>query len=285
VVAADARRRLRFYDPDRNTLLADLETPTRVWMLRLSPDGVRLITIPWPTGKAAPPILWDLVRYCRIAQLDGHTGFVFSARFTARSVVSAGGDGTARLWDRDTGRLLETYRSTSRFLKDAVIDPDQALLIAGGSEGLLWFWELSTGRPLWKLQAHRSHAIGIHIEGSALITRGSTGEISRWELASPEGLSRRCTPSRAGWTQGIAISCPNEEIDPKASGPSRNHSGACDPGARACHWRRRGGGGRDRYVQGELHLPGSRQGAGGRMSVLTPSDFAAVRSRRNTSGR
>jgi WD40 repeat protein/serine/threonine protein kinase len=186
VIATDAHGRLRFYDPDRNMLLVDLETPTRVRMLRLSPDGRCLITIPSYTGKAAPPLLWDLEHDRRIAQLEGHAGGVLSARFTASGVVTMGGDGAARLWERDTGRLLGTYRSRSRFLADAVIDPDRSMIIASGSDGLVWFWDLPTGRPLWTLQAHRSHAIGIHVQGKALVTRGFAGEISRWVLPDPE---------------------------------------------------------------------------------------------------
>jgi WD40 repeat protein len=186
VVAADAHRRLRFYDPDRTTLLADLETPTRVRLLRVSPDGSHLITVPSYNGNAAPPLLWELVHYPRlIAPLEGHTEVVFSARFTTHGIVTAGGDGTARLWAPDTARLLQTYRSTSSFLADAVIDPGQASIIASDNDGLLWFWDLPTGQPLWKLQVLRSRAIGIHFEGSDLVTRGSAGEISRWVLPDP----------------------------------------------------------------------------------------------------
>jgi WD40 repeat protein len=196
VAAADAHGRLRFYDPDRNTLIVDLETPTRVRVLRLSPDGIRLITIPRYADKVAPPLLWDLEHYRRIARLEGHTGGAFSARFTASGIVTVGGDGAARLWGRDTGRLLETYRSTSLFLADAVIDPDRSMVIASGSDGLLWFWDLPTGRPLWTLQAHRSHAIGIHVEGSALVTRGFGGDISRWMLPRPERVIIEATQAQ-----------------------------------------------------------------------------------------
>lgn len=186
MIAADAHRRLRFYDPDHTTQLADLETSTRVQLLRLSPDGARLITIASHTSNAAPPLLWDLKQYRKIASLEGHTPVVFSARFTASGIVTVSGDGVARLWEPDMGRLLQTYRSTASFLADAVIDPDRATVIASDNDGLLWFWDLPTGRPLWKLQAHRSRAIGIHLEGNALITRGSAGEISRWVLPDPE---------------------------------------------------------------------------------------------------
>jgi len=186
VVAVDASRRLRFYDPSRDALLAEFEMPTRVRLLRVSPDGLHLITIPNHSGNAAPPLLWDLEYYRLVAQLKGHTGYVLSARFTGSGIVTVGDDGAARRWDLDTGRLLQTYHSTSHFLTDAVTDLDGTMLIATGSNGLLWFWELPTGRPLWKLQAHRARALGIHFEGSTLVTRGSTGEVSRWGLPDPE---------------------------------------------------------------------------------------------------
>jgi WD40 repeat protein len=116
-----------------------------------------------------------------------------------------GGDGAARLWQRDTGRLLETYRSTSLFLADAVIDPDRAMIIASGSDGLVWFWDLPTGRPLWKLQAHRSQTMGIHFEGSTLVTRGSSGEVSRGRAFADRAWGRR--RRRGGiWVTALVLS-------------------------------------------------------------------------------
>jgi WD40 repeat protein len=73
VAAADAHGRLRFYDPDRNTLIVDLETPTRVRVLRLSPDGIRLITIPryadrWPRHSSGTLSTIDGSRGSRVTQ-------------------------------------------------------------------------------------------------------------------------------------------------------------------------------------------------------------------------
>jgi hypothetical protein len=41
------------------------------------------------------PMLLDLERYRVIAPLEGHVGRVFSARFEAGEIFTAGGDGTA----------------------------------------------------------------------------------------------------------------------------------------------------------------------------------------------
>jgi WD40 repeat protein len=160
VVAADARSRLRVYDTERGAVLTDLAVPTRVRLLRSSPDGLSLLTIPTSIGKAAPPVLWDLERYRIVATLEGHVGFVYSACFVSggHEVVTAGSDGAARIWDGRTGRLRQTYRGGSRFLADATLTADGAMVIAGDGDDLLRFWDV-TGRPLWKLQAHRSQAV------------------------------------------------------------------------------------------------------------------------------
>ena len=160
VVISNLHSQLRIYDLNHNTVIADLAAPTRVRALRPSPDGHHLITIPSYAGKAAPPVLWDLERYRRIAQLEGHLGQVFSVRFIGGGgeILTAGGDGTTRMWDSATGRLRQTYRGGSRFLADAAVSPDGAIVAAGGADGLLRFWDAATARPLWALPAHRGRA-------------------------------------------------------------------------------------------------------------------------------
>jgi WD40 repeat protein/serine/threonine protein kinase len=187
VVAGDARGRLRIYDPDRAAVIADLELPTRLRLLRPSPDGLRLVTISSYTGKAVPPLLWDLERYRLVAPLEGHVGQAFSARYVdgEHAIVTVGADGAARLWNGETGRLLSAYRSSSRFLADVVVSSDGSMVIAGGSDGLLWFWDRATARPLWTLQAHSSHVVGIRFEGDEMVTRGFAGDVSRWTLPKP----------------------------------------------------------------------------------------------------
>jgi len=187
-VVAAAGKRLRVYDPDRLALLVELEVPDRVRTLRPSPDGLRLITVASYRDKTAP-MLWDLLHYQRIAQLDGHVGPVFAARFVrvGHEILTTGGDGAARLWDGATGRLLHTYRGSKRFLADATIDPDGLMVVAAGGDGMLRFWDVSNERPLWTLEAHKSHVIGVHFEGADIVTRGFGGDVSRWTLPNPEG--------------------------------------------------------------------------------------------------
>jgi WD40 repeat protein len=201
VVAADAQRRLRVYDPG-GAVLTDLETSARVRTLRMSLDSRRLITVSSFAGKIAPPELWDVEHYRPIARLALNEGQapVYSARFEGGQILTACGDGAARLWDGATGKLRQTYRGGPRFLVDVTISPDNSLIVGGGADGLLRFWDAASGRPLWTMPAHRSHLIGVRVEGDDVITRGFSGDISRWTLPKPERVIEAC-----GDHEGCAI--------------------------------------------------------------------------------
>jgi WD40 repeat protein len=145
-----------------------------------------------------PPLRWDLERYRLIAQLEDNVGRAFSARYVdgGHAIVTVGADGAARLWDGHTGRLLSAYRSTSRFLTDVVVASDGSMVIAGGSDGLLWFWDRAAARPLWTLQGHSSDVGGIHLEGDEMVTRGFAGDVSRWALPKSAQVIKATPPTR-----------------------------------------------------------------------------------------
>jgi WD40 repeat protein len=81
-----------------------------------------------------------------------------------------------------SGQLLRTYRGSARYLADATLTPDGSMVVAGGGDGLLRFWDTSNGRPLWAMPAHKSALIGLHFEGADIVTRGFGGEVARWSV-------------------------------------------------------------------------------------------------------
>jgi len=73
--------------------------------------------------------------------------------------------------------------------------PDGSVIVAGGSDGFLRFWDTSNGRLLWTLQAHKSYVTGVHYEGSDIVTRGFAGDVSRWTLPQPDTIIEACHAS------------------------------------------------------------------------------------------
>ena len=195
VVVADAGGRLRVIDPDRNALLMDLAAP-RIRLLRSSPDGRRLVGIS-TTKEQRPPMLWDLDKYSLVGRLEGHVGRVFTARFVGsggHEILTAGADGTARLWNAATGQPGQTFQGDSHFLVDAALAPDGSMIVAGGSDGFLRFWD-AHGRLLWTMQAHRSYVVGVHYEGDDLVTRGFAGDVAGWSLPPSGKVIDACRAS------------------------------------------------------------------------------------------
>jgi WD40 repeat protein len=123
-----------------------------------------------------------------VTRLEGPQ--VWSARWVdgGRAILSAHGDGTARLWSAD-GALRRTYRGGPRFLAEADLAPGGAVVVGGGGDGLLRFWDAATGRLLWTLAAHKTYVMGLHFDPSGdIVTRGTGGEVSRWRLPDPAAV-------------------------------------------------------------------------------------------------
>ncbi len=206
VVVADAGKRLTVVDPARGVIGAGMTSSTRLRALRVSSDGRRLIGIP-VTRAPSPPMLWNLEDQTEIARLEGHNSQVYSAQFVrgGQEILTAGTDGTARLWEAETGRLRQTYFGTATVLYAAAMSPDGYMVATVGGDGILRFWDASTGAALWALPAHKSAIVGVQFQGDDVVTRGITGEISRWQISKPRSQTElvrradslaRCAPLR-----------------------------------------------------------------------------------------
>jgi WD40 repeat protein len=195
VLAADAKQQLRIYDP-RGNVFASLTTQARVRAFRVSPDGHELTTIPSVTGRRAPLEVWDLERGQQLSVLhqDDDAARVLSARFISNhELLTAHSDGAIRRWHASTGQLLQTYRGSTWFLADATLSPDGSMVIAGGRDGVLRFWDAQSGLPLWTLPAHPSPIVGVRADGGDIVTRSLAGALSRWHVPTPSNVFATCS--------------------------------------------------------------------------------------------
>jgi WD40 repeat protein len=83
-------------------------------------------------GKAKPVVL------------KGHTRFVRAVGFTpdGRTLMTACGDGRARLWNAHTGELLRTYDFGIGRLYSGAFSPDGLTCAAGGETGQIVVWDV-----------------------------------------------------------------------------------------------------------------------------------------------
>jgi WD40 repeat protein/serine/threonine protein kinase len=86
----------------------------------------------------------------------GHRGAVKVTAYSAdsRRLASGGEDGTVRIWEPISGRLLRVLVGHARGLSSVAWSPDAKVLASGGEDNAVRLWESDSGRLLYTLEGH-----------------------------------------------------------------------------------------------------------------------------------
>ncbi len=120
-------------------------------------------------------------------EFRGHTGDVYAVRVVAgaRQLVSAGRDGTLRLWnigDPSSSVVLAKDAGELNFIS---IAPDGATLAAGSDDGTVRLWNLGSRSETGHFAAHGNWVLcgAISPQGDRLATGGRDNIVRLWTLA------------------------------------------------------------------------------------------------------
>ena len=76
--------------------------------------------------------------------MKGHEGDVWALAYGAggKVIATAGSDGTARVWDAETGKELHVLRGSGRGFHVLRFSRDGTTLAAGSRDGNTWIWDV-----------------------------------------------------------------------------------------------------------------------------------------------
>lgn len=135
------------------------------------------------------------VRESRVLKtLRGHTAQVWgvAVNATGTRVASISLDGTTKVWDPETGKVLLTLPTnlTSWDGKGALFTADgmRLLTLADGNAAKLW--DLDTGKVIFSLEGHSGgiSSVAVSPDGSKFATTSYDGAINIWNASSGEKL-------------------------------------------------------------------------------------------------
>lgn len=122
--------------------------------------------------------------------LRGHTAPITSVAWDKEGhrIASCSKDGTAKIWDRESGECFLTLTGHEGAVNALVFSSQGQRVISGGSDHLILVWDAQTGACLEILVGHQDtvQSLAITSDQSALVSASNDGTIRIWNLAKYE---------------------------------------------------------------------------------------------------
>lgn len=216
VATASEDASVRLWETETGRPMAFMSHGETVWGAVFSPDGRRLLTasedqtarlwdaetgfeitrigVPADKTDVKAPSLNGLKGGSNLASVEaevaegsrreivarGHFDNIWTARFSpdGQRIVTASEDGTARIWDANTGRQLHALFGHLDAVYRAEFSPDGTKVVTASRDWTARIWDVSTGKSLLMLPGHGREVRSAHFspDGSRVVT--SAGSIA-----------------------------------------------------------------------------------------------------------
>eukprot|EP00937_MAST-01D_sp_MAST-1D-sp2_P006716 g6716.t1 len=173
------------------------------------PRAVYGLAANWPDGQApaeaarrmlesgAPEMARVLLRVAKpqrmdacVLTLEGHTHEVTSCAFSADGawVVTASGDGTARIWAADTGELRATLEGHTDWVTSCAFSADGAWVVTASGDKTARIWAADTGELRATLEGHTSsvNSCAFSADGAWVVTASGDKTARIWAADTGE---------------------------------------------------------------------------------------------------
>jgi F-box and WD-40 domain protein 1/11 len=147
--------------------------------------------------------LWDRKRGELLRTLTGHRGPVNAVQLRGNLIVSASGDGVAKLWNLSSGLCIKEFPSKDRGLACVEFSLDARTILAGGNDQVIYQFDANTGELVRELQGHRGLVRSLHLDSAngRVISGSYDTSVKAYQLHTGELIC-----DFAGWTTSWMLS-------------------------------------------------------------------------------
>ncbi len=165
-------------------------------------DGRQILTI----DSQGQVLLWD-IRQKKPLQAYKLEIALSTVSFlpNGERFVTGGKDGVLRLWNQQTGQLLQTMRGHTGPVHAIAISPDGRLVLSCGDDRVVRLWELSSGKQLQTLQEHDGpiRSVVFSHDGKTGFSASTDGTIRQWDLET--GMTERVLMNHSNAIRALTI--------------------------------------------------------------------------------
>jgi len=171
-----------------------------VFSVAYHPDGKRIAV-----ASAYTVALHDAETGRLIRKFEGHQSFVYAVAFARDGASLATAGGPIRIWDVESGHLLQTLPSSSL----ALAFDSTGTKIAGGLGNVVRVWDVKKGDEIASYRGHRStfRCVAFNPRGEGLLTGGTDGTAILWAAQQSRniGLQKVARKAPYSWAMGGAV--------------------------------------------------------------------------------
>ena len=124
--------------------------------------------------------------------LTGHTDFINSVAISSdnKTVVTGSDDGTAKIWDINSGQGLHTLTGHTKFINSVAISSDNTTVVTGSDDTTVKIWDIQTGQCLNTLTDHADsiYSVAISPDNKTVITGSYDRTAKVWDIQTGKCL-------------------------------------------------------------------------------------------------
>lgn len=136
-------------------------------------------------------ILWSVATREQLTRFYGHAAGVNAVAFlpaptdgSRPRVVTVSDDGTARIWDGNTGKVLHVLEGHAKKVVAVAVSPDGKTIATGSWDRSVRLWDAETGAAMQVFTGHSNSVNDVIFtaDGTAVVSAGYDGDVRVWSL-------------------------------------------------------------------------------------------------------
>ena len=151
--------------------------------------------------------LWDKHTGSFLRSLNGHRGPVNAVQLRGDLVISASGDGVAKLWNLTLGLCVKEFPSKNRGMACVELSPDSRTILAGGIDHVIYQFDANSGEFIRELKGHKDLVRSLYLDNlnGRIISGSYDHSVKAYDMSRGDEIV-----DFAGWTTSWILSAKSD---------------------------------------------------------------------------